>query len=103
MPQMTDVYLTVTATPNPDNQAEMSDYLGKVMPLLMSAGGKPVNRFKASKVITGDPGFALIMIMAFPNAEAIETFFAGDEYRPLIPIRDKAFSRIDILIMESLS
>ena len=100
---MTDVYLTVTATPNPENQAEMSEYLGKVMPMLVSAGGNLVSRLRVSQVITGDPGFGLLMIMAFPSAKAIETFFAGDEYRPLIPIRDKAFSRMDISITVALS
>ena len=71
--------------------------------MLVSAGGTLVNRFKVSQVIAGDPGFGLLMIMAFSSANVIETFFAGDEYRPLIPIRDKAFNRMDISVTESLS
>ena len=98
---MSDAFLTVTATPNPENQAEMSEYLGRVMPMLTSAGGKLVSRRSVSQVITGDPGFSLMMIMEFPDAKVIETFFASDEYRPLIPIRDKAFRRLDICIMRS--
>ncbi|MBL4908251.1 MAG: DUF1330 domain-containing protein [Sneathiella sp.] len=95
---MTDTYLTITATPNPENQAQMAEYLKNVMPMFAAAGGKPIVRQKVNQVLSGNPGFVLMLVMTFPSAEAIQTLFSSAEYAPLIPIRDKAFSQLSISI-----
>ncbi len=95
---MTDNILIVTATPARDGQQEMGQYLSSVMPLIMAAGGQLMTRCKISETISGDAGFAMVLVMRFENADAIRNLFASDAYKALIEVRDRGFSKIEILI-----
>lgn len=95
---MADNILVVTATPNPDGQQALGEYLSKVVPLFQAAGGQLIVRCKTSAPIAGEPGFAMLMVMRFADAKTIHDAFASDSYQALIKVRNKAFSKIDIVI-----
>ena len=89
--------LVVTATPNPNEMQSVQLYLKGVMPLFMGAGGKLVKRQKVGEVISGRPS-GMVLIMDFDNAEAVKGLFASDAYTDLLPVRDKGFSEMNILV-----
>jgi uncharacterized protein (DUF1330 family) len=93
--------LVVTAVPNPAEMDSMEEYRKAAGSLLMGAGGKMVKRLKVGKVINGNPS-AMAMVMDFDSAEAIITMFESDEYAALIPIRDKGFKEINILLTQDM-
>ena len=97
---MNDNILIVTATPAPDGQQEMGKYLTSVMPVLQSAGGQLISRCKISETINGEAGFAMVMTMRFENADTIRKLFASDSYKALIELRDRGFSKINIMIAD---
>lgn len=100
---MTDKALVfVTATPNPEGQTEMQEYLQRVLPLLMAAGGTLLGRGAVQSVVEGNPNYKLAMAMAFDSGEAAQAVFASDDYQALKPIRDRGFRQIDIAITKSL-
>ena len=93
--------LVVTAVPNPSEMESVQEYLQGVMPLLMGAGGKPVKRLKVDKVILGTPS-GMVLVMDFDSAKAINAIFESDDYAALVPVRDRGFTEMNILITREM-
>ena len=93
--------LVVTAVPNPDQMGSVQEYLTGVMPLLMGAGGKLVKRLTVDKVIRGNPS-GMVLAMDFDSAEAITTMFESDDYAALLPVRDRGFAEMNILLTHEM-
>ena len=93
--------LVVTAVPNPSEMESVHAYLHGVMPLLMGAGGTLVRRLKTSKVVNGRPA-GMVLVMDFAAADAVAAMFDSDDYRALVPARDKGFTEMNILIAEGM-
>lgn len=89
--------LVVTAVPNPDEMAALQDYLQRVTPLLLGAGGTLVKRMKVAQVINGRPS-GMVMVMDFDSADTINRVFASEAYAALVPARDKGFTEMNILV-----
>jgi uncharacterized protein (DUF1330 family) len=96
--------LLVTAAPaQGESEGEARGrYLQAVGPLLVGAGGTLVKRARVTDTIAGTAGIAVVLVMDFESAEAIQGVFASDAYKALIPDRDTGFSNIEILITEPL-
>ena len=93
--------LVVTAVPNGDEMASVQEYLQGVMPLFVGAGGTLVKRLKVDQVITGaESGMA--MVMDFDSADAITSLFESPEYAALLPVRDRAFIDMNILVTQEM-
>ena len=93
--------LVVTAVPNPDEMESVQEYLRGVMPLLMGAGGTLVRRLKTMKVVNGRPA-GMVLVMDFESADAVTATFESDEYRALVPVRDRGFAEMNILITHEM-
>ena len=99
---MTGTVLVVTATPAPDKQSDLTEYLTGVMPLLQAAGGQLIGRYRIGEAINGNGDFAMLMTMRFENAETVRDLFASDTYKALIKVRDSGFSKVDISIADEI-
>ena len=93
--------LVVTALPNTDDMSSVQEYLHGVMPLFVAAGGTLVKRLKVDQVINGSPS-GMAMVMDFDSAEAINDLFASPEYAELLPLRDRGFTDMNILITQEM-
>jgi uncharacterized protein (DUF1330 family) len=93
--------LIVTANPNPNEMESVQEYLKKVLPLFVGSGGKLVKRLKVSKIIGGNPS-GMVMVMDFDSDKVITELFESRDYAALIPIRDKGFSEMNILITQEM-
>ena len=93
--------LVVTATPNPNEMDSVQEYLKGVLPLFMAAGGKLVKRLKVDRVINGDSS-GMVLVMDFDSAETVTTMFESDSYASLIPVRDRGFSEMNILLTQDM-
>ena len=93
--------LIVTAVPNPSEMVSVQEYLQGVMPLLTGAGGKLVKRLKVYKVIRGNPS-GMVLVMDFDSAEAISAMFESDDYAALLPVRDRGFAEMNILLTHEM-
>lgn len=89
--------LIVTATPNPAEMQSVQAYLTGVMPLLQGAGGRLVKRQKVSQIVNGRPS-GMVLVMDFEDRDAVNDLFASDAYAELLPVRDKGFAEMNILI-----
>jgi len=93
--------LVVTAVPNPAEMASIKAYLSGVMPLFQQAGGTLVKRLKTSNVINGRPA-GMTLVMDFESEQAVTDLFASDAYQALVPVRDRGFSEMNILVSHGM-
>ena len=93
--------LVVTAVPNPNEMAAVQEYLQGVMPLFNGAGGELVKRLKVDNVIHGNPS-GMALVMDFDSADAIAELFASDDYAALVPVRDRGFKEMNILVTHGM-
>jgi len=93
--------LVVTATPNPNEMDSVQEYLKGVLPLFVAAGGKLVKRLKVDRVINGDSS-GMVLVMDFDSAETVTTMFEADSYASLIPVRDRGFLEMNILLTQDM-
>lgn len=93
--------LVVTATPNPNEMASVQEYLQGVMPLFAQAGAELVSRSKVSEVLKGS-SVEMVLVMKLESDDAIKTLFNLPEYQALVPVRDKGFKEINIMISHEL-
>lgn len=93
--------LVVTATPNPAEMESVQSYLQGVMPLLLGAGGQLVKRLKVEGTILGNSA-GMVLVMEFKSADAIKAMFESNDYAELIPVRNKGFAEMNILIGKDL-
>ena len=93
--------LVVTAVPNPSEMASVQEYLQRVLPLLMGAGGTLVKRLKTDTVIHGKPS-GMTLVMDFDSADAVTEVFESDDYTALLPVRDRGFAEMNILLTRTM-
>ena len=95
---MSKINVTIVATVNPAGTEELTFYAEKVSELYKKANAIPVNKFKVSQALIGDYVPSLVSIMEFPDLESVNGVFESDEYKKLIPVREKAFSKLEAYI-----
>ena len=93
--------LVVTATPNPEEIESVQSYLQGVLPLLSGAGGQLVKRLKVENLIYGKPN-GMVLVMDFDSVEAITGLFESEDYAKLLPVRDKGFKEMNIMLTHTM-
>ena len=93
--------LVVTAVPNVEEMASVQEYLQGVMPLLSGAGGELIKRLKVDEVINGNPA-GMVLVMDFESADAVTALFNSDDYAALVPVRDRGFKEMNILVTHTM-
>lgn len=94
--------LVVLSTPAAGEEEALRSYVSQVMPLLIATGGIIVKRVGITDVVAGTPGPGFVFVMDFADVETIRSVFESSAYAALIPVRDKGFERMEILITEDL-
>ncbi len=97
---MSKINLTIIATLSPEGREELLYYKEKVGALYKQVNAKPVNKFKVTQKLIGDYKPSLVSIMEFPNLASLNQVFQSDEYKALLPYREKAFSKLEAFISE---
>lgn len=92
--------LLVTLTVAPDQDEARGRYIAGVQPLLKDAGGRQVKRLRVTNTVVGTADTSMALVMDFDSADAVAKVFASDAYQALVADRDRAFSRVEILITE---
>ena len=98
----TKAVFVINAVVNKDNMSELNGYLESVMPIFAKNNGKPIGRFKISESISGDEAPETVAILEFPSKEVIQEMVQGDEFKGLNEVRSRVFSKLTMMIGESL-
>lgn len=93
--------LVVTAVPIPAEMGAVKQYLQGVGATFQKAGGTLVRRLKTAKVVNGRAA-GMVLVMDFPSATAASEAFETEAYKALLPLRDRGFSEMSILITHGM-
>lgn len=91
-------FMIVNAVLNPMEKEAFEFYSENSAPLFSKAGGTPVGKFKITQSLVGNMNLHILVIMEFPSDQAIKDVFTSEEYKKLLPYRDKAFSELEVYI-----
>ncbi len=92
------VFMIVTAQVNPNGQEALKSYLQASGPIFEKAGGAAVVKYKIESQIVGDQAMSLVSIMEFPSQEILEEVFKSKEYLATLPLRNKAFFKLEVFV-----
>lgn len=67
-----------------------------VQPLLATAGAKVLFRGSVSSTLAGENPPASILVLEFEDSSAARGLFESASYLRLLPVREKAFARMEI-------
>ncbi|MEH6535966.1 MAG: DUF1330 domain-containing protein [Psychroserpens sp.] len=90
--------MIVNATPNLEEQEAYEYYVSNAGPLFKKFGGMPFVKYKISEAIVGTQTAQVVVVMQFPNNEAIKNVFDSEAYKALLPYREKAFKSLTVFI-----
>ncbi|MCT4611230.1 MAG: DUF1330 domain-containing protein [Pelagimonas sp.] len=88
-------------TVNPDAQDAVAEYMRITTPLLERVGAKVVQSFSLAQGIVGEKPAEQIMIVEYPDLNAVDGVFQSEEYKQLTPVRDRAFKTYNISLVSS--
>ena len=93
------VFVIACVSVNTQELDAYQTYLDTTGPLLERAGAKVTQHFPVDDVVVGDKPAENVMIVQYPNIEAVHNLFDSPEYRAIIPVRDRAFSTYNVSIV----
>ncbi len=79
----------------------LAKYLEITEPLLARSGAKIVERLCLEDEIVGDRPAQSVIIVEYPDRDAVNQVFSSEEYAAAIPFRDAAFSTYSVHLAES--
>ena len=67
--------------------SRFEEYRSKVAPLIERFGGRYLTRPGSHRILDGRWQPTRVVIIAFPTMDALNAWYASDEYQPLIELR----------------
>jgi uncharacterized protein (DUF1330 family) len=87
-----------------DQPEALAEYLRVTGPLLERVGARIVQRFAINEVVAGKDGGCMparsVVMVEYPNREAVDLVFGSAEYAAVAPIRDRAFLDYTITVVD---
>lgn len=81
-----------------DGAGTLAAYQAAAGPIMGRHGGKPVFKSKPEVALAGSAA-DLVVLMEFPSPEAARAAFEDPDYAELIPTREQAFARLDVVTL----
>ena len=95
-------FLVITAIVNKQNIAEVPDYLGSVMQIFGQNGGNPVGRYKTVNSLVGEESPEMMAVIEFDSPKTIEDMVKGDAFNALAEQRARVFSKLNMIISQTM-
>ena len=69
------------------DQVKLKQYISQVPATIAKHGGVKVSRGKVKNVLNGEAPYQLAAVFRFPSMDALDAWYASDEYQALISLR----------------
>ena len=86
-----------------DAPEALAAYFEVTDPLLKRAGARIVKRFSIKDVVVGGCPAETVVIVEYPTRDAVDMVFGSPEYAAVTKIRDRAFDKYAITVVDDLS
>lgn len=84
---------------NEDQPVALAKYLALVEPVLERVGARIIQRYEIEKEVVGKKPAEMVVIVEYPDYDAVSSVFSSAEYEQAKPYRDLAFSTYSVNIM----
>ena len=92
------VQIIITGTRRQDSDDDYAAYGSVALPIMVAAGGTFTGQFGRIDNLVGDDGPHVVGIMEFAEEAAVRAAFESPEYQAVVPHRDKAFERFNVIL-----
>ena len=92
------IFLIIIGFINPQEQESFNIYSTQINQLYENAGAEVTNRYPIVQTLMGDEKPNFILVVEFPNQTSLHQLFTSEDYKKLVPYREKAFSKINVFI-----
>ena len=86
-------------TINPDEPEALEAYFNVTLPLLEEVGAKVIQTMEIGVPVVGEPIGEKLMLVEYPDEDALDRVFSSEAYTSIIPSRDKAFLSYRVSIL----
>jgi len=95
---VTKIFLIIIATINSQERDSFEYYKTEINRQYESVGATVVKRYPVLQVLAGEEKPDFIMIVEFPNQQALQKLFTSEEYKKIAPYREKGFTKLNAMI-----
>lgn len=92
------LFLIIVGFINAQEQASFEHYKTEINKHYEAAGATVTDRYPVLQVLAGEEKPDFVMVVEFPNAEALQSVFASPEYQKLVPYREKGFKKLNVFL-----
>ena len=97
-----NIYLIVSAIPNPNDVFSYNSYVFQIAGVFNMYGAVNVGRYRTIEQIMGSSGIQTTAIFTFPTVQSIKDMMASEEFNALNELREKAYTKmVDYIICEN--
>lgn len=89
-----------SASVNPEGKEALGAYLSKAQPMTAAAGGVTTVTYSVTENFTSANAPQMVVMVEFPSAEAARNLYHSEEYKALIPDRDKGLTNLNIYMVQ---
>ena len=81
-----------------ENREMLDEYVAKVIPTILSGGGRILGFDESPEVIEGEIAHPRTVIIEFPSREAFRAWYDSSDYQAILPLRLKSTPGTLILV-----
>ena len=90
------IQVIASLTVDPEGQDALNRYFQVAMPLIEEVGAKVVQKIEMGEPVIGEQPSKILMLVEYPDREAVMQVFESPQYQSIIPARQKAFSHYHV-------
>jgi len=94
------IILIIIGFINPQEKQSFDYYASNMQQQYENVGAVIVEKYPILHNVVGDEKPDFVMVVEFPNQQAFQKLFSGEEYKKLVPYRKKGFSKLNVFISQ---
>ena len=94
------IILIIIGFINPQEQESFDYYATNMHKQYENVGAVIIDKYPIMLNVLGGEKPDFVMVVEFPNQEAFQKLFSGEEYKKLVHYREKGFNKLDVLISQ---
>ncbi|MEK6154707.1 DUF1330 domain-containing protein [Flavobacteriaceae bacterium 3-367] len=92
------IFLIIIGFVNPQERESFDHYATNMRTLYETVDATVVEKYPIAQTIVGDEKPDFIMVVEFPSQEAFVKLFSSEEYKKLVPYREKGFKKLEVFV-----
>ncbi len=94
------IILIIIGFINPQEQQSFEYYASNMHHQYENVGAVIVEKYPVVHNVFGGEKPDFVMVVEFPNQEAFQQLFSSEEYKKLVPFREKGFEKLNVFISQ---